>query len=289
MRVALVVNPSSGSSDPEVLERVEDTLGALGEVSIVAPATIDEFDGMVADAARRSDLTVVAGGDGTMNRTVNAVAQHLQDVVLGLVPMGTGNDLARTLELPPDPLGAARALVAGGVRELDVGRASGTGAERIFLNACIGGFPIEVNEAIDDDLKRRLGPGAFWVGGAKAAAELTRTTVRMDGVELPDCVAAGVGNGKTCGGGIAIWPSAVPDDGLLDGCALAASGHAAGLRLATKIKGGAHEELDSVRTRRAPCIRIESEPAIEINVDGELVGLTTPATFELAGRVGVRC
>jgi diacylglycerol kinase (ATP) len=208
--------------------------------------------------------------------------------VLALVPMGTGNDLARTLSLPLEPVDAARAIVAGAAGEIDLCHASGAGAERLFVNACMGGFPVEVNSAIDEDLKSRLGPLAFWFGGARAAAALTRTTVTMNGVGVDDCVAVGVGNGRTCGGGLAVWPRAAPDDGLLDGCALPATNHAAALRLAAKVRSGTHEELDEVRVERASSVHISSDPAVELNVDGELVGLRTPATFEVVGRVRIK-
>jgi len=232
---------------------------------------------------------VVAGGDGTMNRVVNALEARLDNVVFGLVPMGTGNDLARTLELPLEPVDAAKRVALGGVRAIDYGRATGGGVSRLFANACIGGFPVAVNEAIDEDSKRQLGPTAFWLGGAKAAAELERSTVRINGIEVADCVAAGVGNGKTAGGGIELWPSAAPDDGALNGCALPARNHAAALKLAALVKGGGHERLEGVVTEVGPTIHIDSDPPIEINVDGELVGLTTPATFEVAGRLRVCC
>ncbi|MFN2489581.1 MAG: diacylglycerol kinase family protein [Actinomycetota bacterium] len=287
-RTVLVVNRSSGKSDPDVVTEVRAELAGLGEVELCAPESFDGFADDVLAAASRAGLLVVAGGDGTMNCVLDAVAGRLDDLVLGLVPMGTGNDLARTLELPTDPVEAARALVEGEVAEVDLGRACGAGVERLFLNACMGGFPVEANEAIDGDLKRRLGPLAFWVGGARAVAELTRSTVRMNDVELDGCVAAGVGNGKTCGGGMTIWPDAEPDDGLLDGCALGAPNAAAAVRLAAKVKSGTHEELDSVRRERAGAIRIDSSPAMEFNVDGELLGLTTPATFELVGKVRMR-
>lgn len=140
-----------------------------------------------------------------------------------------------------------------------------------------------MNEAVDQDTKARLGPLAFWLGGAKVAADLPRTTVTLSGVEVRDCIAAGVGNGKTSGGGVALWPDADPDDGLLDGCALAAPNIAAAAKLAARLKAGTHEGLDEVATTIGRTVTIESDPPIEINVDGELVGLMTPASFEVAG------
>ena len=286
--VLVVANPSSGGADPKTLEVVRSALAPLGPVDLLTPSSLETFADELRPRARNADLVVVAGGDGTLNCTINALHDRLGETLLGLVPLGTGNDLARTLGVPDDPLEAARAIVEGDERHIDVGRARGPDLERLFVNACIGGFPVEMNEAIDADLKRRLGPAAFWVGGAKAAAKLPRTTVWLDGIEVPDCLAAGVGNGRTSGGGLAVWPEATIDDGLLDGCAMAAANHAGAARLAAKLVAGSHAELEDVAMSRGEVITIESEPSMEINVDGELLGLHTPATFEVAGRLRMR-
>lgn len=276
MRILVVGNPaSSGFSDD-----VRDSIARV----LPGAAWFTPGDGDLADAARDAEVVVVAGGDGTLNRAVNDLSDRLDDLRFALVPTGTGNDFARTAGVPDDPAEAARLVVAGTERTYDVSRASGGGVTRLFVNACMGGFPVQVNEAIDEDAKSKLGPLAFWVGGAKAAARIERSTVTIDGVELPDCVAAGVGNGRTCGGGIPVWPGADPSDGALDGCALAAPNAAAAIRLLLKVRAGEHEDLDGVRTTRGGRIEIEADPAIELNVDGELVGLTTPATFEVYAR-----
>jgi diacylglycerol kinase (ATP) len=271
------------------MEAIASVLAALGEVVVCEPRSLEDFDRDVNDAARNAGLVVVAGGDGTINCVVNALEDRLDELVLGLVPMGTGNDLARTLKLPFDPLEAATKVVEGTVRSIDFGHAWGGGVRRLFTNACIGGFPVAVNEAITADTKKRLGPAAFWLGGARAAVDLERRLVRLNDVEVRDCLAAGVGNGRTCGGGVEVWTAAVPDDGALNGCALGAPNHTRALQLAAKLRSGLHEELDGVATEVAGQIRIDADPPMEINVDGDLVGLTTPATFAIAGRLRVRC
>ena len=284
MRFLAVGNPASSGFTDEVRAMVERELSSAGSVRWFIPSD-DSTDDELRAAARDSDVVVVAGGDGTFNHTVNALEDRLDGVSFGLVPVGTGNDFARTAGLPEDPAEAARVAVAANVREIDVARASGPGVSRLFVNACMGGFPVQVNEAIDEDTKARLGPLAFWVGGAKAAAGIERSTITMNGVEVPDCVAAGVGNGRTCGGGIMVWPEADPSDGVLDGCALGAGGVTAAVRLLLKVRAGDHSELEAVRTTRGGRIEIDADPPIELNVDGELVGLTTPATFEVCGRL----
>lgn len=275
MRYLVVGNPEASGFSEDVRAAVDRE---LREAQWLAPG-----DGDLAEAARHADVVVVAGGDGTLNHAVNDLAGRLPDVRFGLVPVGTGNDFARSAGVPDDPAEAARVIASGAERAFDVGRATGGGVTRLFVNACMGGFPVQVDDAIDEDTKARLGPLAFWVGGAKAATRVERARVTIDGVEVPDCVAAGVGNGRTCGGGIPVWPDADPSDGVLDACALAAPGVAAALKVLLKVRAGEHGGLDEVRTSRGARVEIDADPPIELNVDGELVGLTTPATFEVCG------
>lgn len=287
MKFLLIANPSSGGSEDDTTASVQDILAEAGDVRRLEPS-LEGFRLEVTQAARDRDTVVVAGGDGTFSRVVNAFSTRLDELVFALVPTGTGNDLARGLGLPEDPVDAARVATGGGERSIDVGRVTGGGVQGLFVNACVGGFPVAMNEAVDQDMKSRLGPLAFWVSGAKVAANLPRSTVSLDGIEVTDCVAVGVGNGMTSGGGVKLWPRAVIDDGILDACALPAADAAAAARLALKIRGGNHEDLDGVEVTRAPRIKIDSDPPIEINVDGELIGLSTPATFEVAGSLTIK-
>ena len=283
-----MVNPASGAADDATLPDIERRLGPLGDLGTLQPSSADRLPDEVRAAAASAGVVAVAGGDGTFNQVVNALADRLDGVVFALLPTGTGNDLARTLGLPEDPVEAAQVAARGSERRIDVGRATGPGTDRLFVNACIGGFPVLMNEAVDPELKRRVGPLAFWVGGARVAVDLPRTTVTMNGRRVPDCVAAGVGNGVTSGGGIPVWPRADAGDGMLDGCALGARGPVEAARLAAKVRVGTHPELDDVLTLRGRRIEIDSDPPIGINVDGELVGLETPAAFEVAGGLRIK-
>ncbi len=287
MNILLITNPSSGGSDEQLVEEIVVALERLGTVTHIEPEK-DSFKLDVRAGAASADLVVAAGGDGTLHYVVNALHDRLEDISLGLLPMGTGNDFARTLGSPSDPVEAAGWLVDGEERIVDVCRASGAGMDRFFINACMGGFPVEVDEKVDDSLKRRLGPVAFWVAGAKAAVDLTRYTVTIDGERVEDCVAAGVGNGRTCGGGIEVWPDADPGDGVLEGRALPAPGALGAARLALKVKGGKHDDIPGVVPTRGPTITIDSEPPMEFNVDGEVIDLKTPVTFEVVSSVRFR-
>jgi diacylglycerol kinase (ATP) len=283
--VLMVRNPSAGGAKSDTYETIEDVLGELGDVSVCEPSSAENLSDEVKSAAKGTDLVVVAGGDGTVNSTVNALQSRIDDVTFAIIPLGTGNDFARTMGFADDPLEAARGLRAGAERSVDVCRASGAGIEQLFLNACIGGFPVEVDQEIDEVVKKRLGPLAFVVGGIKALPDLERSTVVLNGEEVADCIAVGVGNGRTCGGGVEVWPSARPDDGLLDGVALCASNVARALVLGAQVKAGSHQGAVGVMSSRAKKVSVSADPAIEFNVDGELPGLKSPATFEVVGRL----
>ncbi len=286
--VFLLDNPSSGGADDEVLARVAETLRAVGPVTRLQ-LPFDRLDAELPGALRDHALLVCAGGDGTLNCAVNALGATANRVTWGLIPMGTGNDLARTLELPHDPLAAAIAIVTGEERRLDLGVARGGRTERLFVNACMGGFPVEVDEVVEQhDLKEKLGALAFWFGGLKAGMELERATVRIDGHIIDECIAVGVGNGRTCGGGMEVFPDADPADGELDLCAFSAGSMASALALAARLKVGFDSDTKGITTIRGGSLAIEADPPLPFNIDGELVDLTTPATFEIAGSLTFR-
>lgn len=288
MRSLIVSNAASGGSKRDQVDAIGRVFAGHGETTHLQPPSLESFDEDVRRAAQDKDLVVVAGGDGTLNCAVNALQEDLSDLSFAVVPLGTGNDFVRTLGLPYDPLAAAEAVARGEDASFDYGRASSGLVARLFVNACMGGFPVSVNRAIDEDTKRRLGPLAFWVGGAKAALDLNRFDVRIDDVEVEDSVAVGIGNGRTAGGGIAVFPDASAQDGTLDCNVMQVTTVREGIELAAKVRSGEHVPLENVYAIRGRRIEVVAEPDLEFNVDGDLFGLKTPATFEIVGTLRVR-
>ena len=284
VRVAVVFNPGSGQSNAELQAEVVDALVGLGEVHSIQPSGEETFAEEVRTGTEGADIVVAGGGDGTLSLVINALEARLSQLTFAVVPLGTGNDFARTLGLAPDPIRAAASLTHAAIQEVDVGVASGDIVRRLFMNGCLGGFPVEANKAIDSDLKRKLGPLAFVAGGAKALGSLETSTVTVNERRIPDCIAVGIGNGRTAGGGIEMWPSALPDDGLLDLCALSATSIPEAVLLGAKVKAGNHQDAEGTVMIRGSEFSIDADPAMEFNVDGELVGLRTPARFEVAAR-----
>jgi diacylglycerol kinase family enzyme len=119
----------------------------------------ETLDRVVADG---HDLVVVGGGDGTMTCAAGRVAGT--DVTLGVLPLGTANDLARTLEIPSDLAEACAAVADGKVVDIDLGRANG----QPFLNVASVGLSVGVTEALSPRLKRHLGPLAYGIATLRA-------------------------------------------------------------------------------------------------------------------------
>ena len=161
MNILVISNENSGSSEAGVIAKAGAEFESLGTVTHVKPPSMEAFDEDVRRAAKDKHLIVVAGGDGTLNCAVNALKEMHDRLKFAVVPMGTGNDFAHTLDLPEDPVEAAQAIAAGKTRSIDIGKASSNDVDRLFVNACMGGFPVAVDKAIDENVKERVGPLAF--------------------------------------------------------------------------------------------------------------------------------
>lgn len=275
------MNPRAAGAEAKRLDQVVAVLRGVGRVErLVAQEPAFVPPGRV----RAGDSVVVVGGDGSLHHAVNWLADRLEDVTFALVPLGTGNDLARSLGLPLEPVEATRALEGAKVRRIDIGIAKAAAGARLFVNGCLGGFPVAVDEAIDESLKRSFGSFAFLLGGVRALRELEWARVTAGERTVDDCVAFGIGNGRTAGGGVRVWPGADLGDGLLDVCVLGGARNLAA-RLGAAVREGRHGELDGVVTLRAREIDVESDPPMAFNLDGEMAGFSTPATFAIAGQI----
>lgn len=224
--------------------------------------------------ARGATVLVAAGGDGTVSSVADALVGSTAR--LAVVPAGTGNDLARTLGIPTD-FAEALSLVENGVERLvDVILAEpDDGPPTYVVNVAAGGLSGQVDEALDGEQKQRWGPFAYLWCAVKVLPDLHpyRTELTFDDEEpvTLDVVNVVVANGRTVGGGWAVAPTAVIDDGLADvvvvryAKALDLAGVAA--RLAT----GDALASPTVDHRRARKVRLRAEPGMPFNVDGELI------------------
>ena len=245
----VVANPAAGGTEEDLVHAVHARLAATG-----APVTpVAAADAAVDVAVRDADgaCVVVVGGDGSVHRVAARLhAAGRLDLELGLVPLGTGNDLARGARIPLDPLAAATTLTTFRPRPIDLLAGNG----RVVVNAVHLGLGAHAAQAASR-WKARLGTLAYPLGAVVAGTWVSpwELRVRVDGRVVHDgtTVLAGVGNGRTIGGGTRMFPRAALDDGLAD-VVVAASryGRVGRAVFGHAVRAGRHSRLPWVRSRR---------------------------------------
>lgn len=267
---------------------VVDGLAALPGAELRTTGGPGEARELAAEAAREGRSTViVAGGDGTINEAVNGLVSaggEPPGTALAVVPLGTGNDLARTLGVPPDPHDALAALAGGRRRRVDLLRVRCGGEERYVANVAIGGLGGDVTDRMTPELRRRWG-GLVYLRAALAglpALRPFRTRLVVDGTARPpaDLLAVVVANGRWLGHGIPAAPRARIDDGLLDLVAVRAGAPARLPATVARVLAGRHLGSPGVLWDRARSVEIRSQTPMPFNADGQALG-TSPASFRV--------
>ncbi len=285
MKTCIIVNPNAGSVDEvthirEVLERLPGTAVRVTEKE-------GDAETFAREAVRSgAGLVVAAGGDGTLNEVVNGLSEDFGNARMGLLPLGTGNDFARSINVPADLDAALALLQAGRVQTVDVARATIGDSCRYFINMAAGGFSGVVSEKASD-AKDRWGPLAYLRAALGTLSELQgfETRVLVNGVEhlALDTYNIIVSNGRFVAAGIPVAPQSKLDDGLLDLMIAPATTIPQLAILAPQVLLGRHTESDLLLFRKVTCVEIESNPPMSFNVDGELIG-DAPAHFEVLPR-----
>jgi len=283
----VVVNAAAGSADNEALDPALEVLRACAEVEVARTGSPEELDTALAALGGRT--LVVAGGDGSLHlalQRLRAAGGPLPDVAL--IPLGTGNDLARGLDLPLDPAAAARRITAGAARPLDLLE---TDDGRVVVNASHAGLGAQAAQR-SEDLKERFGPAAYPLGALIAGVRESgsQLTVTVDGTVVSDTptLMVGIANGPSIGGGTLLAPGAAPDDGLLDVVVVTAVGPLARAAFAAALRRGAHLDRDDVIALRGHEVTLTGDP-VPHDLDGEILdpGPTTyrvlPAAWRLVG------
>jgi len=232
------------------------------------------------DLANRGVQTIVGiGGDGTFSEIVNGIAGT--GTQLAVIPCGTGNDFARTLRLPLDPLLAAALIPTFRRWTIDLGRVNG----QYYLNVAGVGLDAEVAREINQGIKFLSGAPAYLLAVAKVLLTFKSADaiIRLDGKEIrAKGLLIAVGNGRCYGGGMMITPAADPADGLLDICIVEDLPRPQFLLAFPQIFSGRHVLHPRVKTYRATQIEIETPGRrLTVHADGEIVG-QTPIRMELA-------
>ncbi len=305
--VCLIVNPSAGGGKAgRVAHEVERTLAEHGlQVRRVDTRDLDHARSLAGEGARAGETVVALSGDGM----VGVVADVLRDVpgaVLGVLPGGRGNDLARVLGIPPDPIAACAVIAHGVPRPMDVGEA--TGKEETPNQANGGGqseprgqsFVGIASVGFDSDANRIANEAPAWLGGlvyaygalrALASWRPARFEIELDppGQRLRfTAYTVGAANSKTYGGGMRAAPDAMLDDGLLEVVVLESISK---LRFLTtilpRVFKGTHVQLPSVHVFRAAAIEISADRPFTMYADGDPIGELPVSVRAVRGAVSV--
>jgi YegS/Rv2252/BmrU family lipid kinase len=266
--------------------RGQENLVAIAER--LAAGGLDLFEGqssLTGDAAEiirtdgpRADVIILGGGDGTLHQALPALLEVQKPI--GIIPLGTANDLARTLGLPTDPLAACDVILTGQLKAIDVGFVN----DRPFLNAASIGLAVDVTRRLTRSAKSRWGILAYLWAAIGALWRGRRFAVEFDSDGNQLCTRTWqvtVGNGRSYGGGLSVHESARIDDGQLDLYSLETVKGWHLLGLIPALWRGSLDPVPTVRTLRSPhfSVRPVKRPR-PITADGELAG-TTPATFHV--------
>lgn len=276
-RGLMLVNPNARRGT-EALEPVIKRLEAGGiHVVVERFHTPDEVSADIARRRHEADLVIVCGGDGTINSAAKGVLET--GLPMGIIPLGTANDLARTLGIPDDLLGAADIILAGKQRRIDLGEVNG----HPFFNVASLGLSADLARGLTREAKRRWGKLGYALAAMRvlAAARPFRAEIVSDaGTVTVRTLQIAVGNGVHYGGGTVIHEDASIDDAHLDLYSLELKNvWKFGLMLGA-FRRGQHGAWDEVRTAKSTEFDIRTREPKPINTDGDIV-TQTPAHFRI--------
>jgi diacylglycerol kinase (ATP) len=278
----LIVNTRSRSGERtffEALDRLEELGVQLGATyAIRDPVRLPE----VLNEGSGYRLLVLGGGDGSVSSVVDFLAHH--DVILGLLPFGTANDFARTLEIPSDIVKACETIAGGKVVDVDLGLAG----DNYYVNVASAGLSVGVTQTLSPRLKRRIGALAYPTAAIRAfldhepfSAKLTFPDGDHEPVEYERLLQVAVGNGRFYGGGMVVAPQSGIDDRSLDIYAIEMGRHRDLIGVVRYLKSGDFIRQEGVHHHRTERVGLETEPELPVNIDGEVV-TRTPQDFSMA-------
>ena len=288
----VITNKDAGTADDETLQRALKVLREHVSVEVQATSNPGELDGVLHRAGSRP--IVVAGGDGSLHAVIAALHRRneLKTAVIGLLPLGTGNDFARGTEIPLDIEEAARVVLHGRVRKMDVlvdevGEVVvnsvhvGAGA-----NASRRGARWKERLGSVGVGKVNLGKVGYPIGALLTAwnPPVLRLRVEVDGTVVNDVdqpvLMVAAGNGSSVGGGAELTPEAHPRDGLIDVMVSRAVTPMARLGYAVRLGFAKHHLADEATYVRGTTVSVSGGP-FWVSADGEIYGPERQRTWHI--------
>lgn len=251
------------------LEPVEASTNSPGEISEAIRQHRD-----------RVELVIVGGGDGALNAAAEGLLET--GLPLGILPLGTANDLARTLGIAPDPAQACDVIAAGHRKRIDLGWLNG----KHFFNVASIGLTVQITRELSRETKSRWGVLAYPLTALRVlwSARPFHAEIWVDGTtHRVKAVQIAVGNGRHYGGGLTIADDAAIDDGWLDLYAAEVAHWWQVVALLPALRTGAFRHRDDVKNLRGREFKITTRHSRQATADGEIVS-STPLHFRLVPR-----
>ncbi len=295
MHTLLIANPVSGQGRARrVLPLIERGLrGFIDDLEVYCTRAPGDAAGKAREAVASGavDLVVVAAGDGTVREVIDGLLAT--DVPLAIIPLGTGNVLARELKLPLDswhPVGLRKALEVirmGRIRTVDVGRACrlapSEGERRHFVLMAGAGFDASVAARVKQPWKDRLGSPAYvlsLLGSLLAVRPVRFSVTSPHGGFEGDAWAVVVGNSASYAWRLRICPQAKMDDGLLNVTIFRACNRGRFACMMVQAIWAGHETSPHVLHFTTPAVELRAEPPVPVQLDGDVIG-RTPVSIEV--------
>ncbi len=282
----LIVNPVAGGGRARrsfswLLARLSDR----PDVRLVVTEKAGQAELIAAGAAAAGhDRVVAIGGDGTIQEVVNGILAASSQPSLGILPLGSGNDLARSLGVPRDRDAALEAAIGPAERPVDLLHATnGAGQERWFGSAGGIGFDAQVATAMSTRRGWQRGQAGYLFTTLAELRRFTnrRVTLTVDAERFERSVLfVAIANGAYYGGGMHIAPGAAVDDGQFDLCIVGDVSRLTALRQLVNLYRGTHVQHPDVTLLRGSRLLIEADASTGVHLDGEPFG-SLPLQVEL--------
>jgi diacylglycerol kinase (ATP) len=276
-RALLIVNDKSRNGTTDIQTAIERLKNRGVDIIEGRPERPDQIAELIRQHCTDIDCVIIGGGDGSMNAAASALVE--MQIPLGVLPMGTANDLARTLNIPIDIEQALDIIADGIVHRIDLGNVNG----RYFFNVANIGLGVHVTRNLSHDLKQRWGIFSYAHSLIKAIQTFHpfHAQITCDGrSRRVRTIQIAVGNGRHYGGGMTVAEQACIDDGRFFLYSLEPLSLWEMLKFAPAFRAGRFEEHHPIELEQGRAIEITTRKRMPVTADGELVTFT-PATFTL--------
>lgn len=281
-KALFLYNGNAGSA--EIQQKLSQTLPKLSEaieqLFVFQTKSVAQAKEKCESYASVVDIIIILGGDGTIHECINTIARLDKRPVIGILPGGTCNDFSRMLGIPQNLNQATIALLKGKQAPVDVGKAGAS----YFLNFWGIGLVTETSANINEEQKNRFGVLSYFISTLKTMNQATPFSYEItidDDSYVGDAVMILVLNGRFLGTRQIPIPSIDANDGMLDILIIKNSNLTLFRELMTMTQDNVEESnLTELAHLRADNIKVETDMEQEVDMDGEIYGVT-PASIEI--------